>query len=495
MGMAAPLWTARELVEATGGVLSAGFDADGVSIDTRTLVAGDLFVALQGEAGDGHAFVADALAKGAAGAMVHMDRGVGPVLLVDDTLGGLARLGAFARSRFDGRLVAVTGSVGKTTTKEMLRGALAVFGTTHAAVASYNNHWGLPLTLARTPRDARFCIAEIGMNHAGEIAPLTRLARPHVALITTVAKAHVGHLGSIEAIADEKASIMLGLEPNGIAVLPADSALFGRLRAAAGDAAVLTFGGDATADVRLVHAEACAMCGNRGRGGEPGGVRRAQPQGSPAGPVAYAASMAKQGKAIALAAGHTASLRLNAPGPHMAMNAVAALAVVAALGLDPDRAIDALEGFVPLPGRGARREIAAGCGSAVLLDESYNGNGASMRAALEVLRLQPARRHVAVLGDMLELGAEGPAEHAGLAEAVERSADVLFTCGPLMRGLFEAVPSGLRGAHAADAAALAPLVAAAIRHGDAVLVKGSLGSGMKRVIAAIEAAAVRAGAG
>jgi len=461
MGMAAPLWTARELVEATGGVLSAGFDADGVSIDTRTLVAGDLFVALQGEAGDGHAFVADALAKGAAGAMVHMDRGVGPVLVVDDTLGGLARLGAFARSRFDGRLVAVTGSVGKTTTKEMLRGALAVFGTTHAAVASYNNHWGLPLTLARTPRDARFCIAEIGMNHAGEIAPLTRLARPHVALITTVAKAHVGHLGSIEAIADEKASIMLGLEPNGIAVLPADSALFGRLRAAAGDAAVLTFGGDATADVRLVHAEADAG-----------------------------------GSLIHVdICGHTASLRLNAPGPHMAMNAVAALAVVAALGLDPDRAIDALEGFVPLPGRGARREIAAGCGSAVLLDESYNGNGASMRAALEVLRLQPARRHVAVLGDMLELGAEGPAEHAGLAEAVERSADVLFTCGPLMRGLFEAVPSGLRGAHAADAAALAPLVAAAIRHGDAVLVKGSLGSGMKRVIAAIEAAAVRAGAG
>jgi UDP-N-acetylmuramoyl-tripeptide--D-alanyl-D-alanine ligase len=225
--MNAPLWTAHELLEATGGVLSAPFDAGGVSIDTRTLAAGDLFVALIGEGRDGHAFVADARAKGAAGGMVHDDTTpAGPVLRVDDTLAGLARLGGFARTRFGesgGRLVAVTGSVGKTTTKEMLRGALSAFGTTHAAAASYNNHWGLPLTLARTPRDAQFCVAEIGMNHAGEIAPLARLARPHVAVITTIAKVHIGYLGSIEAIADEKADVMRGLEPGGIAVLPADS--------------------------------------------------------------------------------------------------------------------------------------------------------------------------------------------------------------------------------------------------------------------------------
>jgi UDP-N-acetylmuramoyl-tripeptide--D-alanyl-D-alanine ligase len=459
--MNAPLWTAHELLEATGGILSAPFEANGVSIDTRTLAAGDLFVALVGEGRDGHGFVADALAKGAAGAMVHDHAPpAGPVLSVDDTLAGLARLGAFARTRFGdsgGRLVAVTGSVGKTTTKEMLRGALSAFGTTHAAAASYNNHWGLPLTLARTPRDAQFSVAEIGMNHAGEIAPLARLARPHVAVITTIAKAHVGYLGSIEAIADEKASITDGLEPDGIAVLPADSPQLGRLRAAAGDAIVLTFGTDPAADVRLT-------------GHEPDA----------------------DGSLIRLdIVGYQTSLRLNAPGRHMAMNAVATLAVVTALGLDPTKAIDALAAFVPLAGRGSRRRIAVADGFALLLDESYNGNGASMRAALDVLRLQPVRRRIAVLGDMLELGDEGPAEHAGLADSVVGSADCLFACGPLMRGLFDAVPVALRGAYAADSAALAPLVAAAIAPGDAILVKGSLGSGMKRVVEAIEAVASR----
>jgi UDP-N-acetylmuramoyl-tripeptide--D-alanyl-D-alanine ligase len=459
--MNAPLWTAHELLEATGGILSAPFEANGVSIDTRTLAAGDLFVALVGEGRDGHGFVADALAKGAAGAMVHDHAPpAGPVLSVDDTLAGLARLGAFARTRFGdsgGRLVAVTGSVGKTTTKEMLRGALSAFGTTHAAAASYNNHWGLPLTLARTPRDAQFSVAEIGMNHAGEIAPLARLARPHVAVITTIAKAHIGYLGSIEAIADEKASITDGLEPDGIAVLPADSPQLGRLRAAAGDAIVLTFGTDPAADVRLT-------------GHEPDA----------------------DGSLIRLdIVGYQTSLRLNAPGRHMAMNAVATLAVVTALGLDPTKAIDALAAFVPLAGRGSRRRIAVADGFALLLDESYNGNGASMRAALDVLRLQPVRRRIAVLGDMLELGDEGPAEHAGLADSVVGSADCLFACGPLMRGLFDAVPVALRGAYAADSAALAPLVAAAIAPGDAILVKGSLGSGMKRVVEAIEAVASR----
>ena len=190
-------------------------------------------------------------------------------------------------------------------------------------------------------------------------------------------------------------------------------------------------------------------------------------------------------------AGYTASLRLNAPGRHMAMNALATLAVVTALGLPPADAVAALEVFVPLAGRGARREISVGCGSALLLDESYNGNGASMRAALDVLRLQPARRRIAVLGDMLELGDAGPAEHAGLAEAVAVAVDQVFTCGPLMRGLFEAVPAGIRGAHAANSIDLAPIVAAAVRPGDAILVKGSLGSGMKRVVDAIDAVATR----
>jgi UDP-N-acetylmuramoyl-tripeptide--D-alanyl-D-alanine ligase len=476
------LWSARDLIEATGGAMTAEFAASGVSIDTRSLAAGDLFVALLGETADGHEFVADALAKGAAGAMAHRDivgdvSGDGPgaarLLRVDDTLAALTRLGAYARARFTGRLVAITGSVGKTTTKEMLRRILAAFGPTHAAVASYNNHWGVPLTLARLPQDARFCVAEIGMNHAGEIAPLARLARPHVAVITTIEKAHVGYLGSIAAIAEEKASILRGLQPDGVAVLPLDNALFPLLRDAAatmqGDGVrIVTFGANPAADACLVAAESDA-----------------------------------DGSTLEVRVNGTeARLRIDAPGPHMAMNALAALAGAAALGADVRLAAEALAGFAPVAGRGARRQIVVPDGSipvalvsaeptrsgaALLLDESYNGNGASMRAALAVLRLQPARRLVAVLGEMLELGDEGPAEHLALADAVSGSADLLFACGELMRGLCAAVPKRLQAVHATDSSALAPLVARAVRPGDAILVKGSLGSRMRLVVQALDA--------
>ncbi len=291
------LWTALDLVEATGGAMAAPFDATGVSIDTRSLAPGDLFVALRGENGDGHRFVADALGKGAAGAMVQQDvPGASRLLRVDDTLAALGRLGGYARARFAGSVVAVTGSVGKTTTKEMLRCALSALGPTHAAVASYNNHWGVPLTLARLPPDAAFCVVEIGMNHAGEIAPLARLARPHVAVITAIEKAHIGFLGSIEAIADEKASIMLGLEPGGVAVLPVDSPMFPRLRAAAAAVGVrvVGFGADAAADVRLVDI----------------------------------AMDADGSDVLAGMDGVSVRFRINAPGRHMAMNALAALAAI-----------------------------------------------------------------------------------------------------------------------------------------------------------------------
>jgi UDP-N-acetylmuramoyl-tripeptide--D-alanyl-D-alanine ligase len=516
-----PLWSAHDLVEATGGRMPLPFGATGVSIDTRSLSPGDLFVALVGENGDGHRFVADALARGAAGAMVHRDvPGAAPLLHVDDTLAALARLGGYARARFAGRVVAVTGSVGKTTTKEMLRCALSALGPTHAAVASYNNHWGVPLTLARLPADAAFCVVEIGMNHAGEIAPLARLARPHAVVITAVEKAHIGFLGSIEAIADEKASIMLGLEPDGVAVLPADTPLFPRLRATAEDLGVpvIGFGADAAANVRLVHIAMDAE----------GSDVTAQVDGVPV------------------------RFRLNAPGRHMAMNALAALGILAhEVGEDAERS-DAGEGdrvgtlagegdrvgtlagegnrvgtlpeaampeaaprrpdrphpahgadlsraagevfarFSPISGRGARRRIPAGTGSALLLDESYNGNGASMRAALSVLALQPAQRRIAVLGDMLELGDAGPSEHAALASAAAEAADLVFTCGPLMRHLFDALPKQKRAAHAADAAALGPLVARAVAPGDAILVKGSLGSRMRTVVDALDDAAAHA---
>ena len=313
------------------------FAANGVSIDTRSLQADDLFVALRGEAGDGHAFVADAMARGAAGAMVHRDvPDAGHLLLVDDTLAALGRLGGYARTRFAGRVVAVTGSVGKTTTKEMLRCALSALGPTHAAFASYNNHWGLPLTLARLPPDAAFCVAEIGMNHAGEIAPLAQLAQPHVAVITAIEAAHIGYLGSIEAIADEKASLLRALVADGVAVLPADSPLLPRLRMAAGAARVVTFGASLGANVRLTQLNADA-------------------DGSDVGVEVH---------------GHPVRFRLNAPGRHMAMNALAAIAgaihvsecptaLYARIGL-------ALEGFTPVSGRGARRPIAVAGGTALL---------------------------------------------------------------------------------------------------------------------------------
>ncbi len=448
-----PLWTSYDLVEATGGTLTAPFDATGVSIDTRTLSPGDLFVALVGEHGDGHRFVPDALAKGAAGAVVHAPvSGATHLLQVDDTLAGLARLGGYARARFIGQVIAVTGSVGKTTTKEMLRTVLASFGPTHAAVASYNNQWGVPLTLARMPPDAVFCVAEIGMNHPGEIAPLARLARPDVAVITAIETAHIGYLGSIEAICDEKASIMRGLEPGGVAILPADSPLLPRLRAAAGDARVVTFGANLSADVRLTHIETDA-------------------EGSTITAATY---------------GKTLNFRLNVPGHHMAMNALAAIAAALQLRGDPDAIVASLHRFAPFAGRGARRQIAVAGGTALLLDDSYNANPASVRAALAVLALQHGKRRIAVLGDMLELGDAGPSEHAAMAKDVATAADLLFACGPLMRHLFDALPAARTAVHRADAASLAPIVASAIEPGDVVLVKGSLGSRMKLVVNALD---------
>ena len=433
------MWTADDLGAATRGAMRTLFGATGISIDTRTLQPGDLFVALRGEHGDGHAHVADALAKGAAGAMVSRDL-PGATLLVRDTLEGLWSLGRHARARFRGRMVAITGSVGKTTTKEMLRTILAAEGVTHAAPASYNNHWGVPLTLARLPPDAQFCVAELGTNHPGEIRPLSLLVRPHVAVITAVEAAHIGHFGSIEAIAAEKNAVADGLVPGGAAILPADSAMLGRLAPRA--SRIDTFG---IAQVIAMHPD------------QDGTDVEAQ----------------IENRAI--------SFRVNAPGGHMVRNALAALTAANALGIDGSGAI---AGFRPGAGRGLRRELGGGIR---LVDESYNANGASVRAALDVLRAMPGRR-VAVLGDMLELGTKGAAEHAALCGPVERSADLVFACGRLMRGLFDMLPAELQGGHEADSAALAPVVAGAVRSGDAVLVKGSLGSRMALVVRALEAA-------
>lgn len=449
--MTTPLWTANDLVGATNGAMPVPFDASGVSIDTRTLRPGDLFVALQGET-DGHAHAAAAIARGAAGVLVQRLDGLSdnaPTLLVDDTLDALHALGHAARARFTGRVVAITGSVGKTTTKELLRAALAPFGPVHAAEASYNNHWGVPLTLARLPADAAFCVSEVGMNTAGEILPLARLVQPHVAVITAIASAHIGRLGSLGAIAEEKATLFDGLAPGGTAVIPADTP-YAEILAAHAPGRRLTFGHAAHADVRPLEIT----------------------------PAPNAVIVR------ATVAGHLVAFRLAAPGAHMAMNALAALAVVHALGLDIATAAAALGGFTAGAGRGEQRRILGG--QVLLLDESYNASSASVRAALQVLHGLPAARRLAVLGDMLELGDFAEEEHTGLAGDVAAAADLLYVCGPLTRSLFDRVPPTLRGAHAGNAEALAPIVAAAIRPGDAVLVKGSLGSRMRVVVRALE---------
>ncbi len=365
------------------------------------------------------------------------------------------RWGGPAAGGFSGRVVAVTGSVGKTTTKEMLRAALSAIGPTHAAAASHNNHWGVPLTLARLPEDARFCVCEIGMNHPGEIAPLAAMARPHVAVVTTVAAAHLGHMGSLEAIAVEKAAIFSALEPGGTAILPADAPHADRLIEAAGAAGA--------AGARIV------------RFG-PGGDARLERLELDAGGC----------RAVAILGDRRVRLRLAAAGAHMAANALACLAAVQALGGDPEAAAAALDGFVAGDGRGALRPLALpGGGGASLLDESYNASGASVRAALAVLALLPARRRVVVLGDMLELGEFARAEHEELRQPVRDSADIFYGAGEMTRYLFDRLPAGLRGGHARDARGLAPMVAAALRDGDVVLVKGSHGSRMRDVVAAL----------
>nr|WP_321983327.1 UDP-N-acetylmuramoyl-tripeptide--D-alanyl-D-alanine ligase [uncultured Lichenicoccus sp.] len=449
------LWTHEALQQATGGTAGGPIAASGVSIDTRSLQPGDLFIALVGEHSDGHAHVERALRLGAGGAVVHdaaaLPAGVArdPSLLhVRDTRAALTDLGRFARLRFGGRVVAVTGSVGKTTTKEMLRTALSALGTTHAASASHNNHWGVPLTLARLDPRTAFCVCEIGMNHAGEIAPLAGLVRPDVAVITTIAASHIGHMGSLDAIAAEKGALVAALRPGGVAVIPTEAPGLDVVasRATAAGIRVLHFGEDG--DIRLLKLSLQAS------------------------KTVYIADFEEV----------QVPVTLSAPGRHMAMNSLACLGAVHALGGDVARAAAALAEFLPGDGRGALRPLPGG---AALLDESYNASGASVRAALEVLSLLPAARRVAVLGDMLELGDFAASEHLSLVPFVRESADIVYCCGEMMTRLYKELPQDLQGASEADATMLAPRVAEAVRPGDVVLVKGSYGSRMREVVAAL----------
>ena len=460
--MSEPLWQWADLVAAAQGsadgkpVLRIG----GFSIDSRTLVPGEVFVALK-DARDGHEFVPAAFKAGAAAAIVShgykRGRSRGALIRVSDPLGALQAIARAARTRANARIVAVTGSVGKTGTKEMLRLALSQVGATHAAEKSYNNHWGVPLTLARMPADAEFAVLEIGMNHPGEITPLAEMARPHVALITTVEPVHLAQFASVEEIAAAKAEIFSGLVPGGTAVLPRDNPHFDllRQRAATVGAKIVTFGYHNEADYRALQVDL-------------------GPKGS------------------AVIAGYGTQrfpYRVGAPGEHYVKNSLAVLATLHAMGADPMRSLTALARVAAPAGRGARTLLDVPEGQVLLIDESYNANPASVRAALAAMAATPKDtfpRRVAVLGDMLELGEAAPDLHRALKEAIDAAGvDLVLACGPNMRELFDSLAASQQGAWAATSAELVPALLHAVRAGDVVMIKGSLGTRMAPLVEAM----------
>lgn len=455
------LWTAAEAATATGGEAIGDWQVSGISIDTRTLQPGDLFVALKA-ARDGHDFVAQALDKGAGAALVtHRPDGVAadaPLLIVEDVQAALEGLGQAARARTQAKVIAVTGSVGKTSTKEMLACMLADQGRTHAAVASYNNHWGVPLTLARMPRDTEFSVIEIGMNHPGEIAPLARQARPHVAMVTTVAAVHLEAFDDVAGIAREKSAVMEGLEPGGVAVLNADIDEVSVLAAEAKRLGVshLWFGEGATV-YKLLSTK-----------------------------ISGEATLAE-----VRCGAEQMQLTIQSLGAHFAMNALGALACVAAVGADVQRAAQVLALWSPVQGRGARVEVALEGGKLLLLDDSYNANPTSMAAALAVLAATPdpgsdagvKGRKIAYLGDMGELGSQEVALHAGLADlAALEAIDRVHCIGPLMAHLHQALPAEKRGSHYATSEDVLPDLPAQLGCGDIVLAKGSLSAGLSKIV-------------
>ncbi|MGH6778774.1 MAG: UDP-N-acetylmuramoylalanyl-D-glutamyl-2,6-diaminopimelate--D-alanyl-D-alanine ligase [Bradyrhizobium sp.] len=463
---AAPLWTTRAMAEAIGGSRRGALPdrVTGLSIDSRTIKPGEAYFAIKGEVHDGHDFVGAALQAGAALAVIAVgQRGKlasdAPLLVVDDVLKSLSDLARAARARFKGQVIAVTGSVGKTSTKEALRHVLSAQGMTHASAASFNNHWGVPLSLARCPAEAQFAVFEIGMNHAGEIEPLVRMVRPHLAIITTVEPVHLEFFSGIEAIADAKAEIFAGLEPGATAVLNRDNSQFARLvqRArACGAARIVSFGADEKADARLIELSL------------------------------HAISSAVHANIL----GQDVTYKLGMPGRHMAINSLAVLATVSLAGADLALAALSLAQLGPAMGRGARSVLELGDGEATLIDESYNANPASMAAALSVLgraEIGPRGRRIAILGDMLELGPTSPALHRALADIVKANRiDLVYCCGPLMRNLWDALSPGKRGGYAESSVSLESEAVAAVRAGDAIMVKGSLGSKMKTIVNALE---------
>jgi UDP-N-acetylmuramoyl-tripeptide--D-alanyl-D-alanine ligase len=463
--MSAPLWTGLALVGALDARLSGHLPASvsGISIDTRTLEGGELFFAIKGENNDGHDYVSAAFERGAAACVVdeaHADAliGKGTCFVVRDTLAALQRLGRVSRERSHAHIIAVTGSVGKTSTKEALRTVLSTAGATHASAASYNNHWGVPLTLARMPADTQYGVFEIGMNHAGEITPLVAMVRPDIAIITKIAPVHLEYFDSIEGIADAKAEIFSGLVENGVAILNGDDEQFGRLRDHARQSSagrILSFGEHAQADARLTDLE-----------------------------------LSEESSLVhARVLDRDLVYELGVPGRHFALNSLAVLLAAHSAGVELDRASSALAYIETPAGRGRRENLQTREGQITLIDESYNANPASMQAALDLLgsaKVGDEGRRIAVLGDMLELGPQSIALHSGLAEHIERnSVDMVFAAGNAMRHLFDALPERIRGRWAPRASELHAPVIEAVHGGDIIMVKGSNGSRMGPLVAAL----------
>jgi UDP-N-acetylmuramoyl-tripeptide--D-alanyl-D-alanine ligase len=460
----AALWTVDELVAATGGRLEGGVSLalNDVAIDSRAIASGDIFVAIRGDRTDGHEYAANALRAGAGIAIVSRPdddmRAAGPLLIVDDALDALEAMGRAARARSKAHVIAVTGSVGKTTTKDALRVALSACGETHASVSSFNNHWGVPLSLARFSRTAEYGVFEVGMNHAGEIETLIDMVRPHTAIVTAIAESHLGHFSSLSDIALAKAEIFSGVVDGGTAIINRDTEFFTLLRDAAAAQGILdirSFGEADAADIRakvMTLHDSCSCVTADVRGQD----------------VTY---------------------KLGAPGRHVVMNSLAVLGACEAAGADLAKCALALANITPPSGRGVRHSLQADGINVTVIDESYNANPASMRAALEMLgAATPAGRgrRIAVVGDMLELGEQSLWLHGELLGPIEAAGvDSVFACGPDMNALWQKLPGSLRGAYSPSSDEIIEPLLDAIRSDDIIMIKGSLGSKMAPVVQAI----------
>ncbi len=460
------LWTCDAMVAAVGGrpVGDVPDGVTGISIDSRSLKKGEAFFAIKGDRFDGHDFATAAMANGAGLLVVSEDRlaGLGrlkvPMIVVRDVLKGLERLSAAARKRSKAKVIAITGSAGKTTTKEMLRHALEPCGKVHASIKSFNNHWGVPLTLARMPEDAEFGVFEIGMNHPNEIRPLVKLVKPDIAIITLIAAAHLGHFKDLGEIADAKAEIFEGIVRGGHALINRDDKRWKRLEKAALAADVMHihgFGANRQAHVKLVSYE----------GGDDQSFVKVKIDGK------------------------TREFSIGATGRHMAQNALAVLGAVQLAGANMDKAIKALAGFAAEAGRGKRIVLAHRDGEIILIDESYNANPASMAAALDLLKsvsIPDGGRRIAVLGDMLELGGQSAKLHAGLSKAVmDATVELVFLGGHEMQALADKLSPAIKTEYRADPCELGELLVAAVHPGDAVMIKSSNGIGFSKIVDAL----------